>query len=165
MEYFWSDSDLSVSLLRVTTLFFCTVLFRASLNWDFGGWSPPRASAFSFFSTWLIPLECKTGNLRDMASHPSEKYQFRIKPLRGNNTLVLLLAGILFSNAVLCLASLLTIYSVKNISGLDPGGATPYSGLYGEAPPERGTFFRLQVYKRVGISQVEVNKRVGKSVI
>ena len=33
------------------------------------------------------------------------------------------------------------------------GGGTPYSGLYGEAPPERGTFFRLQVYKRVGISQ------------
>ena len=33
-------------------------------------------------------------------------------------------------------------------------GGTPYDGLYGEAPPERGTFFRLQVYKRVGISQV-----------
>ena len=45
------------------------------------------------------------------------------------------------------------------------GGSTPYNGLYGEAPPERGTFFRLQVYKRVGISQVEVYKRVGKSVI
>ena len=25
------------------------------------------------------------------------------------------------------------------------GGDTPYNGLYGEAPPERGTFFRLQV--------------------
>jgi len=35
-----------------------------------------------------------------------------------------------------------------------PGGGTPYNGLYGEAPPERGAFFRLQVYKRVGISQV-----------
>ena len=40
---------------------------------------------------------------------------------------------------------------------------TPYNGLYGEALPERGTFFRLQVYKRVGFSQVEVRKRVGKS--
>ena len=39
---------------------------------------------------------------------------------------------------------------------LPPGGGTPYNGLYGEAPPERGAFFRLQVYKRVGISQVEV---------
>ena len=39
-----------------------------------------------------------------------------------------------------------------------PGG-TPYNCLYGEAPPERGTFFRLQVYKRVGISQVEVKGR------
>ena len=35
------------------------------------------------------------------------------------------------------------------------GGVLPiYNGLYGEAPPERGTFFSLQVYKRVGISQV-----------
>ena len=45
------------------------------------------------------------------------------------------------------------------------GGGTPNNDLYGEAPPERGTFFRPQVYKRVGISQVEVYKRVGKSVI
>ena len=48
---------------------------------------------------------------------------------------------------------------------IPPGADTPYNGLYGEAPPERGTFFRLQVQKRVGISQVEVSKRVGKSVI
>ena len=25
------------------------------------------------------------------------------------------------------------------------GGGTLYDGLYGEVPPERGTFFRLQV--------------------
>ena len=50
-------------------------------------------------------------------------------------------------------------------SGPGGGGGTPYNGLYGEAPPERGTFFRLQVYKRVGVSQVEVYERVGKSVI
>ena len=36
------------------------------------------------------------------------------------------------------------------------GGGTPYNGLYGEAPPERGTFFRLEVYKRVGILRAEV---------
>jgi len=46
-----------------------------------------------------------------------------------------------------------------------PGVGTPYNGLYGEAPPERGTFFRLQVYKRVGILQAGVYERVGKSVI
>ena len=45
------------------------------------------------------------------------------------------------------------------------GRGTPYNGLYAEAPPERGTFFRLQVYKRVGISRVEVYKRVGKSFV
>ena len=48
--------------------------------------------------------------------------------------------------------------------GVGGGGATPYKGLYGEAPPVRTTFFRLQVLKGVGISQVEVYKRVGKSV-
>ena len=48
------------------------------------------------------------------------------------------------------------------------GRGTPYVGLYGEALPERGTFFRRQVYKRVGISQVKVYKRfreIGHSVI
>ena len=28
-----------------------------------------------------------------------------------------------------------------------PPGGTPYDSLYGEAPPERGTFFLLQVYE------------------
>ena len=53
---------------------------------------------------------------------------------------------------------------------------TPYNCLYGEAPPERGTFFRHQVYKRVGKSTSSpgrsslarekrpLNKVVGKSV-
>ena len=45
------------------------------------------------------------------------------------------------------------------------GGGTPHNGLYGEAPPEKGTFFRLQEYKRVEILLVEVYERVGKSVI
>ena len=45
------------------------------------------------------------------------------------------------------------------------GGGTPHNGLYGEAPPEKGTFFRLQEYKRVGILLVEVYERVEKSVI
>ena len=31
-----------------------------------------------------------------------------------------------------------------------------------EAAPEKGTFFRLRVYKRIGFSQIEVYKRVGK---
>ena len=36
------------------------------------------------------------------------------------------------------------------------GTGTPYNGLYGEAPPERGVFFRLEVHKRVGIPRDEV---------
>ena len=44
---------------------------------------------------------------------------------------------------------------------LRPGrGITPYYSLYGEAPPERGTVFSLQVYKGAGISQAEVYERV-----
>ena len=31
------------------------------------------------------------------------------------------------------------------------GGGTPYNGLYGEAMPERATFFKPQVYARVEI--------------
>ena len=45
------------------------------------------------------------------------------------------------------------------------GGGNSYDNLYWEAPPVRGTFFRLQLYKRVGILLVEVYERVGKSVI
>ena len=42
---------------------------------------------------------------------------------------------------------------------------TPFNGLYGVAPPERGTFFRLRLYEREGISLDDENKSVGKSVI
>ena len=35
------------------------------------------------------------------------------------------------------------------------GKGSSYDGLYGEAPPERGIFLRLQVYERVGISLVD----------
>ena len=49
--------------------------------------------------------------------------------------------------------------------GFPPGRGTSYNGLYGEAPPKRGTLFTLQVCERVGISRVEVYERVEKSVI
>ena len=45
------------------------------------------------------------------------------------------------------------------------GGCTTHDGLYGEAPPERGIFFRLHEYGRLGISLVKGHKKVGKSVI
>ena len=41
------------------------------------------------------------------------------------------------------------------------GGSTLYSGLYVEAQPERGTFFRPKIYERVVILLVEVYERVG----
>ena len=51
---------------------------------------------------------------------------------------------------------------------MDPGRGgrgTPYNRLYREVPPERGSFFRPQVYERAGILLIEVYERVGKSVI
>ena len=53
------------------------------------------------------------------------------------------------------------------------GGATPYNSLYGggggwlrpTGVPFSGFRNWLQVYKWVGISQVEVYKMVGKSVV
>ena len=49
--------------------------------------------------------------------------------------------------------------------GKTPVGGTPFGGSYWEASPERSTFFRLQVYKRVCILLVEVYETVRKSVI
>ena len=50
---------------------------------------------------------------------------------------------------------------------MDPRGASgsPHNGLYGEAPPKTGTFFRLQGNERGGILLIEVHGRVGESVI
>ena len=45
------------------------------------------------------------------------------------------------------------------------GGVSPIIAYRGGRPPKRGILFRLQVYNRVGISQVDVYKRIGKSVI
>ena len=49
--------------------------------------------------------------------------------------------------------------TVKFTGGEGGGGGTPYNGLYREAPLERGTFFRLQVYERVGKSFFCVYKK------
>ena len=56
-------------------------------------------------------------------------------------------------------------YLIYKTGGGGAGGGIPYNSLYGEAPPKRGTLFRLQVYNRVRISQDDVYKRRGKSVI
>ena len=72
---------------------------------------------------------------------------------------------VMIDNLQAHLANLHTTLLLVPLPNPGGGGGTPYNNLYGEAPLERGAFFRLQAYKRVGISQVEVNKRVGKSVI
>ena len=56
-------------------------------------------------------------------------------------------------------------FLVKSDTQGEGGGVLHIVAYTGEALPERGTFFRLQVYERVRISQVEVYKREGKSVI
>ena len=57
------------------------------------------------------------------------------------------------------------LYHIQDLVYSPGGGGTSYNDLCGEAPPERGTFFRLQVYERAGTLLVEVYERVGKSVI
>ena len=54
---------------------------------------------------------------------------------------------------------------MTSLGGGGGGRGNPHNGLYREASPERGTFFRLQVCEREGILHVEVCERVGKSVI
>ena len=57
------------------------------------------------------------------------------------------------------------VYAQDFQPGVGGGGSTPYDGLYGEAPPKRGIFFRSRIYERVRNSLLEVYKRIGKSVI
>ena len=47
-------------------------------------------------------------------------------------------------------------YFTKQHLGLR--GGTPYNGLYGEAPPERGTFFRLSALKQNAIKEKITNE-------
>ena len=56
-------------------------------------------------------------------------------------------------------------FRVVHNGAISPGVILPNNGQYGEAPPERGTIFRLQIYERVGILLLEVYERVGRSVI
>ena len=76
------------------------------------------------------------------------------KPSMANTTCITFQSNQLF----LCLLFFIDSLQTKQVTdaqsqGRGGGGGTPYNGLYGEPPPERGTLFRLQVYKRVGISQ------------
>ena len=56
------------------------------------------------------------------------------------------------------------IYTPRYVN-TSPQVDTPYDGQWGEAPPLRGTVFRLQGYEREGVSQVEIYERVGKPFI
>ena len=56
-----------------------------------------------------------------------------------------------------------TTFNFKNVLHTPPSplplGGTPYNDLFGKASLERVRYlFRLQVYRRVGISQVEICK-------
>ena len=55
------------------------------------------------------------------------------------------------------------MHKIRVFMHMAPG--IPMKNLHGEAPLERGTFFRLQLFKRVEISLAEVYERVGKCVI
>ena len=58
-----------------------------------------------------------------------------------------------------------TIVTMSTPPGGGGEGGTPYNFFYGEALRERSICFRVQIYKRLGISRVEVYERFGESVI
>ena len=57
-----------------------------------------------------------------------------------------------------------TWVTIDSLAGEVWGGVYSFNGPYGEALLEKSTFFRPEVYKRVGVSLAEVYGRVGKSV-
>ena len=59
----------------------------------------------------------------------------------------------------------LALLSLRKNEGLLVVYGTPYNGLYGEAPPEMGTFLEIQLFQSVGNSQGKVYERAGKSTI
>ena len=60
----------------------------------------------------------------------------------------------------------LALLSLRKNEGLLVVYGTPYNGLYGEAPPEMGTFLEIQLlFQSVGNSQGKVYERAGKSAI
>ena len=71
----------------------------------------------------------------------------------ANTTFITFQSNQLFLCLLILIDSLQTIQVTDAQSQGGGGGGIPYYGLYGKAPPERGTLFRLQVYKRLGISQ------------
>ena len=77
-------------------------------------------------------------------------------PLHSNVTLTEYTAST--NGKFLCLRVASIFLTPSSAGG---GGGTSCDALYwGEAPPERGIILRLEVYKKAGISQVEVQKRV-----
>ena len=58
----------------------------------------------------------------------------------------------------------ITLHYYPRGGGGGVGVGTSYSGPYQEVSKERGTFLRPQVYERVGISLVEVYKRVDREI-
>ena len=60
------------------------------------------------------------------------------------------------------LLSLLRAVLFQLVDERGGGGALPIMVLYSKDLSERGTFFMLEIYKRVGISRVEVQKMAEK---
>ena len=64
------------------------------------------------------------------------------------------------------LCNFLSDISLVSPRGIRLGrGGTTYDGLYGDAPLERGIFFKLQVFKRVGKYVIWVCKRANRLIL
>ena len=67
-----------------------------------------------------------------------------------NNGIVIILVPEEEEEEEISVASNTTGEKLVTAPSIIPGGGTPYDSLYVEAPPERGIFFRPQVYQRIG---------------
>ena len=61
--------------------------------------------------------------------------------------------------------NLLCGFFINIINGCLASQPPLYNGLYGKTPSEKGTFFSLRVYEKVGILLSEVYEGVRKSVV
>ena len=106
---------------------------------------PPHYCSATTFAVFCIPVSSWSDmdwfsysvlTLRQNSKTSPKRFQMQTTPKFVTFKLLI------YSNVPKCI---LVPLQVSTCWGLIPRGGTPYNGLYREAPPEMGTFLRLQV--------------------
>ena len=127
------------------------VNFLGSGHWDWLNWQRVRSISVLVLGTRQIWTGSNISNMRKVF------YQ-DIQQRVGKTSVLDILSrwNTVSLECLICMFS--TRIQTSFILWFSPGGwggafLIPYNGLYRDAPPERGTLFRLEVNKRVGISE------------